>query len=222
MKNFNLPTKLIEEFKRTGILAIGEIHGIKENYNFYNSLLNNLPFKPNLAIEMTSIEKIEFEKYLSGEEVDSSKLSSDGRLNVEYFAFLKNYIKENSNVKIIYFDIKEENLENLKNKQKTRDEIMANNLLNELEKPVVIIAGNIHTEKKMFDTGDNKIYPMGLFLKQKLGDFPVVQILYSFGNYFNFTIREFKTKEVLLNEFIEKEDCEYIFYQEKATPTNPL
>ena len=76
MKNISIPEKLIEQYLETGILAIGEYHGVKENYIFYETLINSLPEIPNLAIEMKETERIEFEKFLKGDKIDPSILSA--------------------------------------------------------------------------------------------------------------------------------------------------
>ena len=91
MTKLKITQNLIEEFESSGLLAIGEYHGVRENYLFYEALLNQLPFKPNIAIELKDSERLELEKFLVNKEVEASKFSRDGRVSIEFFNFLNNY-----------------------------------------------------------------------------------------------------------------------------------
>lgn len=217
MLKINIPKKLMNEFYRTGIIAFGEIHGIKENTIFYEKFIEQLPVKPNLAIEMFSLEIIEFKKFLSNQCIDKSVFSKDGRINLEYLNFLKKYILENRTVEIIYLD------ESYKKGDKTRDEQMANYFLEYYKKPTIIIAGNLHTSKEIFKFNDYTHIPMGYYLKKQIGDFPYISLIPASGNHFNFEITKLNDiKNVKINEIIEKNSYNYKYYFEKANPTTQL
>jgi len=223
MKKITIPEKLIEQYLETGILAIGEYHGVKENYIFYETLINSLPEIPNLAVEMKETERIEFEKFLKGDKIDPSILSNDGRLNIEFFNFLKKFTDNNPDKIIFNFDEKDKDLEQLKKLNLSRDEQMANNLLSNFKKPIVVIAGNLHLQKNIIDLGNKKIVPMGFLIKEKVGDFPFISIVPLKGEHYNFGINKLETIEDRnFNEFYEKEDSKFLFFIEKATPTTPF
>jgi uncharacterized iron-regulated protein len=213
MKKFVLPTKIIEQYVNTGIISVGEIHGVKENSDFYENLVEQLPLKPNLAIEMFNLEKGQFQNFLAGKEMDTSVFSEDGRLTLEYLTFLKKYKETNPEIKILYLD------ENYAEGELTRDNQMANHFLKNFEKPILLIAGNIHTMKNIFETPHKKIYPMSYFIKNSLGDFPLINICLASGSYFNYGIKSINTvKKIEINKFIEKDNYTYDFYIENVTP----
>ena len=223
MKKIEIPEKLLNLYLNTGILGIGEYHGVKENYIFYETLLESLPEIPNLAIEMKETERIEFEKFLNGEKIDESVLSNDGRLNLEFFNFLKRFTEKYPDKEIINFDEKDKNIEELKKLNKTRDEQMADNLISNIKKPLVIIAGNLHLQKNIINLGDRKIVTMGYLIKERIGDYPFISVVPLKGENFNFGINKLETIEDRnKNEFYEKEDNKFLFFLENATPTTPF
>jgi hypothetical protein len=223
MNKLKIPEKIIEEYLKTGILAIGEYHGVQENYEVYKNILNSLPNIPNLAVEVKDTERIEFEKFLMGKEFNPSKFRDEGRLNLEFFNFLK-YFKENyPNKKIIYFDEMDSDLELLKQKNFSRDEHMANNFLEKLEKPIIIIAGNLHLQKNIINLGNKQISPMGHLIKEKIGDFPFISVVPMSGSQYNYGVKELDIiTDRNANEFYEKEDNKYLLFIEKATPSTPF
>lgn len=133
MKKFEIPSQILNLYDKTGVLAIGECHGIVENYKFYNLILDNLPNKPNLALELGHLDKKEFENYLAGRNVENPKVSRDGRVNYELFSFLKNYLTHNPNTEFIFlddFDFEE---------GQARDQQMAKHFLKNIKKTILII-----------------------------------------------------------------------------------
>jgi hypothetical protein len=92
-------------------------------------------------------------------------------------------------------------------------------LLKNFEKPILLIAGNIHTMKNIFETPHKKIYPMSYFIKNSLGDFPLINICLASGSYFNYGIKSINTvKKIEISKFIEKDNYTYDFYIENGTP----
>jgi hypothetical protein len=223
VKIFNLPKNLIEEYEKTGILAIGEYHGVKENYQVYENILNELPVVPNLAIEVKDTERKELEKFLNDEEMDETKFHDDGRLNNEFFKFLKEFKMKYPEKKLICFDEMDSDIEFLKSINISRDEQMANNFLNKIEKPILIISGNIHVKKEPIEIENFKIIPMGNYIKNKLGNFPVLSIIPTSGSFYNYKIIEIiPISNVDLNVIIDKGDLNYRIYIEKASPVSLL
>jgi len=220
---FKIPSEIIDEFNKTGVLAFGEIHGVKENYDFYDEFLNELPFKPNIALEIKNYEKEELDKYIANQEIDSSRLSKDGRLNLDLFKFLKKYKEKNNQIKIFSFDENIKSKDDLSSKNLSRDEEMAINFLNIYEKPIVIISGNLHTEKEIIYYTGQEIIPMCYFLKNKIGDFPVIRVRPVSGNYWNFELKEVNLEiDSPTYEFIKKEPNKYDFFLENVTPVSIL
>ena len=219
MTKLKITQNLIEEFESSGLLAIGEYHGVRENYLFYEALLNQLPFKPNIAIELKDSERLELEKFLVNKEVEASKFSRDGRVSIEFFNFLKNYKEVNPETKIVCFDEIDTEMNSLKDRNLTRDEQMAENFLNHFEKPTLIIAGNLHTQKSKIDLGTSELVPMGYLLKNKIGNFPAILVIPTSGSFLNNEIKQIKPiVDVKLNEILDKGDMNYRFYIGESHP----
>lgn len=223
MNKFTLPKEIIEEFKSTGVLSIGGGHGITEHYEIYNNIINQLEIKPNIAIELGFEEKTQFENFKESKKVDPSaiyadpynegKLIGDGRATVECFNFLKKYSDQNPNIKIIFLD---ENITSFEN----RDNEQAQHFLKNIEKPILIIAGNLHASKEIKEFDGKKFTPMGYFIKEKVGDFPYIDTQPASGSYYNGKIRNITPDSaIVVNKFIKTGENSYKYYFEKATPT---
>ena len=219
MNKIILPTKLIELFKQTGVMSLGERHGIKENYEIYKSIINELPEKPNLAIEFGYFDKIEFEKFIKGEKLNGNEIGVEGRVNMEYFNFLKEYITDNPSKKIIYFA---EDLTG--NSSKSVDEQYAEYFLKVFEKPTVIICGETHARKEIINWSDGYVQkPMCAFIKEKIGDFPNIKIMPASGEcYYMNKITKIPDNERICEEIIDIGNNNYEYNFEKATPTTPF
>jgi hypothetical protein len=223
MKELKLPEKIISEYLRTGILSLGEAHGVKENYLVYEKIIEQLPIKPNLAIELGLFDKLEFENFCAGRKINVNKiygdafgngvLVGDGRVTIESFTFLKNFTDKYPNRKITYLDEKLEDYG-------SRDFQQAKHFLENFEKPTLIIAGNLHSSKEKKEFYGNKIIPMGYYIKEKFGDFPYINIQSASGSYYNAGIVNITPDpERIVGEFIDLGNNNYKFYIEKASPT---
>jgi len=111
---FKLPYKIKEDYLNSGILSVGEGHGIKEYYEFYEKLIRELPINPQLAVEMGYLDKKAIEEYLNGKR--------EGRISFDSFVFLKRMLDEKLITSLIYLD------ENL-NSNSDRDVQMANQFI---------------------------------------------------------------------------------------------
>jgi hypothetical protein len=224
MHKIKLSEKLIKEFSNSKILSLGTGHGISEIYEIIEEIIKQLPTAPDIAIELDAATKIEFEKFCKGLKVDITKvyfdiyedgiLTGDGRVTKECFIFLKNYLEQNPTAKIIFLDEDNKSHESI-------DKDQANQFLKNFKKPTIIIAGNLHSSKEIKEYLGNKIIPMGYYVKEKLGNFPYINIQPSSGSYFNGKVIEINSK----NEHSESEqivdlgDSNYFYCFEKATPT---
>jgi hypothetical protein len=218
MNKIVLPTKLIELFKQTGVMSLGERHGIKENYEIYENILKNLPEKPNLALEFGYFDKVAFEDFNTGNKIDINSLSDDGRISLEYFNFLKKYLEDNPETKLIY-------LGEFRTADpiKSGDEQYADYFLETFKKPTVIICGETHARKENIIWSDGFVQkPMGAFIKEKIGDFPNIKIIPTSGKYYSFGINEIPVHQSVCGEVIDKGNNNYEYNFEKATPTTPF
>jgi hypothetical protein len=223
VNKIKLSQKIIQEFTKSKILSIGTGHGIKEIYEVVEDIISQLPIKPNIAIELDLSSKIEYEKFFQGLKVDISKiyfdflrdgvLTGDGRVTKECFNFLKKYQEQNPSSEIIFLDEENKNPE-------TIDLDQANQFLKNFHNPTIIIAGNLHSSKEIKEYSGNKIIPMGFYIKEKVGDFPYINIQPASGSYFNGKIVEIK-EDVNKNigELLDLGNSNYLYIFAKATPT---
>lgn len=218
MKEIEIPKKILDLYEKVGVMSLGERHGIKENYDIYQQILNSLPQKPNLAIEFGYFDKIEFQNFLNNKKLDLKYIQGDGRVNLEYFNFLKNYLLDNQNTKIIYLD------EELERNEISRDEQQYIYFLKNFERPMVIICGETHARKEPIHWSEGNIQiPMCFYVKNALGDFPNIRIMPASGAcYYMNKITEIPKDDKLCGIIIDKGDNIYEYNFEKATPTTPL
>ena len=95
---------------------------------------------------------------------------------------------------------------------------MAEELLKNFQKTTLIISGNVHTSKKIMFF-EKEVYSMGLYIKNKFGDFPLINLMACSGRYLNNTIKHFKdNKNIESEKFLEIGNNEYLFYLRKASP----
>jgi len=226
MERIILPKKIIDEYEKCGILSLSEVHGMKENWQVFEKIIEQLPTKPNLAVEFGYFDKIEFENFQSGKEINLKNIYSfnteknayqgDGRVTLESFTFLKNYIKKNPDKKIIFLD--EKNTDYQK-----RDLQQANHFLENFEKPSLIISGNLHSSKEIKEFVNKIFTPMGYYVKQKLGDFPFIDIQPASGSYLNREIVFIKPDPIEnVEEFIDLGENNYKYYIKEVTPATLL
>jgi hypothetical protein len=222
MTKIILPKKIVDEYEKCGILSLSEIHGMKENWLVFENIIEQLPTKPNLAVEFGYFDKIEFENFLLGKEInlkniyyfntEKNEYQGDGRVTLESFTFLKNYIKKYPDKKIIFLD--EKNTEYQK-----RDLQQANHFLENFEKPFLIISGNLHSSKEIKEYLGKIYTPMGYYVKEKFGDFPFIDIQPASGSYLNREIINIRPDPIEnIEEFIDIGENNYKYYIKEVTP----
>lgn len=212
---------LKEQIQKTRICVVGEIHGIKENVDFYKYLIKTFDFK-SIALECPETYVNIMEDYLKGNESRNILTSSipDGRISLEMLKMLKELLQENILQKIVYIDTYTP--KNGKMDWNLRDKLMAETLIeySKLKIPTLIIAGNMHTRKNSFiDTfsGKERI-PMGVHLKNHFKDFPLIYIYYKKGTFYNFGVQELPKKDFENSlEILHKKNLDYYIWMEKAT-----
>jgi len=161
--------------KKYDLVWIGEIHGIKENYRAYKEIIGKLSkngFK-NIIWEMKS----DFS--------EKSDDSEDGRINpfaVSFLKWMNNQIKAGELEKLTFLDA----IKNNDNKHLSYDEIMATELINNIEnKKNIIITGNFHMGGPLNIRED--VEPCLDFVKSKTNlKILKIGIKYAGGHFYNY------------------------------------
>lgn len=186
-KNNSL-SHLTEDFDKTPLLAVGEIHGVKENAELYKTLIKLLDID-TVALEYpVSAQELLLIFLKTGEYPDhyAFKELADGRINTEMLVMLKELYDSGQIKDIICFD----NEIDIKHWNE-RDKEYANVFLTAHEKldnpRTIIIAGRMHVRPTPFSIEtDNKmeqgeLYSMVYHLRKVIGHFPIININYSNG-----------------------------------------
>lgn len=212
---------LKEQIQKTRISVVGEIHGIKENIDFYKYLIKTFDFK-SIALEWPETYANIVEEYLKGNESHNILTNSipDGRISLEMLKMLKELLQSNILQKMVYIDTYTP--KNGKMDWNLRDKLMAETLIksSNLKIPTLIVAGNMHIERNSFiDTfsGEERI-PMGVHLKNHFKEFPLIDIYYKKGTFYNFGVQELPKKDFENSlEISHKKYFDYYIWMEKAT-----
>jgi hypothetical protein len=199
---------------------------MKENWQVFEKIIEQLPTKPNIAVEFGYLEKIEFENFRTGKKInlkniysfdaEKNKYQPDGRVTLESFTFIKNYMENNPDRKILFLDEKITDIH-------TRDLNQANHFLENFEKPFLIISGNLHSSKEIKEHVNKIFTPMGYYVKQKLGDFPFIDIQPTTGSYLNRDIVHIRPDNIRnVEEFIDLGNNNYKYFIKEVTPATLL
>jgi hypothetical protein len=208
---YNLPieaikyktNKQVEEILHNcSLLAVGEFHGVAQNAELYLRLFREFDFDV-LALEYPQSLIPHLEAYLKGESdiIDHYSLHhpADGRVNFEYLSVIKALHDENLLKHIVYFD----NEESFKD-WNARDEMYAREFLKQYDPGLktLIVAGAYHTglDKFFSEYEDETLVPMCFHLREELGEFPTVKIVYHTGEYYNFSVQKFDKDPPTTNE----------------------
>ena len=188
MKESDLKKVLTQKnMSKCDLIWLGEVHGIRENYDVYKILIPYFiknGFK-NIFWEMPD----DFS--------EKSKHTEDGRVNpfsVEFFKWVKDQIKKKKIDKLVFFG-------NLKVKESSpgTSNLYELNMAKELLKllpantKTVIITGNYHMIDLM-SKGEGKKSAFN-FLEEK-SNFSILRIFleYSIGTFYNFGLKELMPK----------------------------
>lgn len=155
------------------LLMVGEVHGVKNNIEFYTELIKLFDID-TLAIELPK-------NFLN---TPNGKYPLDGRFSKEISELIGQ-----TNLRVIYFDT-----EDTVATWNQRDEQMAKNFLAEFgpSHKTLLVAGNYHTKMTPIVNEKNEtLYPMGFYLKQKLGNFPICTLRYLNGQFYNYDLQSF-------------------------------
>lgn len=204
---------LKKEIGKTNLFGIGEVHGVANNAELYLKVFEELDLEA-IALEypvdciddlMKFVEIGEYPKHWFFQEIN------DGRFNYEMLSVLKKLFNKDKLQKIICYD---------KRKNTTswneREQDYANAFIEQYDPSfkTLIIGGNYHLKTKpfKFDEKEGSLYPMCYFLKEKYGAFPIAEIIYTNGEFYNFEKQFFKKLSTTYDEDIIKiSDYEYKF-----------
>jgi hypothetical protein len=181
---------LEESLRNTGLLILGEMHGVKENADVIYTLFKRFGFR-QLALEWEPGLKVMAEEFLESGEIDFNAIqdSPDGRITAGHFALLKKLKDEGMLERIICFD-------GGSGAQgwNARDAAMARNILASLsDVPTLVMAGNLHTKTEpiVFDNEPGEQHPMGEIVKKEIPGVASGRIEYLTGQYHNYGTRDF-------------------------------
>jgi hypothetical protein len=178
---------LVDDIVSGKLLALGEVHGVKENPSIIYTLIKKFGFR-QLGLEWDKdIEKV-VKLFQTDGVIDYNSImnSSDGRITAGYFNMLKKVKDENLIDNIFFFDDKDS--------WSRRDEVMAQIIIGNTANniPTLIVAGNAHTNLDDIKEGDGSIHPsMVKFLQSKGKIFCIGDIHYRSGNFFNNQVKSF-------------------------------
>jgi len=215
---------LINKIEDNKIILFGELHGTKEIpmilSNFFDKFVKNNNF--NIFMEIPDEEQENVNNFLlSGDEklllqteFFKNNYNNDGRNSLEYFEFIKNiYLlnkKFKKKIKIFCIDISNITL------VEERDNIMANNVIKNLEKEFnFVIVGNLHASKKCINFDDFCFKTLGSFIyKNYKNQMISINILPETGQFFNNSIEKVPD----LNEFKEiSKNYDYTYFIENSS-----
>src|SRR3989344_7858827 len=146
-----------EKIKNKKLVVFGEIHGTKEIPEMLSQFFSELAKEEDfdICLEIPT----EFQNNIKGffNICEKNIKNSDGRNSLEYFRLIQNLKKlnekHNRNIKIFCIDMGLNILlDNKKNLQNIREEIIAKNILKSLSnKKTFAILGNVHASKKIIN-----------------------------------------------------------------------
>ena len=213
--------QIIELVNKHQVIAIGEMHGVKENseviLEVYNALRDKYPVILGFEYPQSIIDNPD-----SADQV----LYQDGRFSL----FHKNLLEElkRDGVKMFGFDLNNDQLETQKSQIiDWRDKIMAENINKQIERlnpeeKILIVTGDMHYQTKtqsiMYPDKDGKMkpcqyLPMGAQLK--VDSILAVHLRYLSGQFYNFKLRQMPKIDVDKNRsFRDIDDLVEIDIQE--------
>ncbi len=173
-----------ESLNSSGLLLLGECHGVAENPLIIRALLERFDFGA-LALEWDIGLRAALEAFLfDGELGDLSDhipfWCGDGRISVEHLALLR-ALAQRSDLGLILFDGP------TKAGWSVRDATMAKRLLPQLRTTTLVVAGKLHARLDPHRHGT----PLGAHLAAEHPGVHSVEIHYRAGAYFNLGERTF-------------------------------
>ena len=180
-------TSLEGDLKATGLFLLGELHGSRENAEIIYTLFEKFGFS-TLGLEWHPSLAPCIDTYLKTGSLDFSALehSGDGRITAGHFAVLKTLHETGQLQKVVCFDEGD-----LVGSWDGRDTNMAKNILANIEAgPMLVIAGNLHTNIAPITFDGESHHPMGERVREQIPAAPTGKIRYLRGSFFNFGIED--------------------------------
>ncbi|HUZ88092.1 MAG TPA: hypothetical protein VNF26_14190 [Candidatus Baltobacterales bacterium] len=163
---------LQQALERTGLLLLGEVHGVAENAAVIYALFVRFGFRA-LALE-----------WPADVDLKATHRSEDGRVTREYFTLLRTLQAEESLEQLILFDDPGDGTWG------GRDAAMAARLLAALQPgvPTLAVMGNLHSRTRSHRHGE----PLGLHVARARPGVPEARITYVGGGFYNFGTKRFR------------------------------
>ncbi|MEN9390142.1 MAG: hypothetical protein RLZZ283_242 [Candidatus Parcubacteria bacterium] len=181
---------LREGIQSTGLLLLGEIHGVAENANVIYTLFKKFGFR-TLALEWPKSMQGAVDSFLETGKLDFSAIqgSADGRVTAGHFAVMRKLKQEGILHRVVCID--DGDMSNWND----RDENMAKNVAAVLpDGPVLVVAGNLHTRTSSIDIDGQTHHPMGEHIRKRVPNAPVATLDYLSGEYENSGRQYFKKR----------------------------
>jgi hypothetical protein len=214
---YNLDLAILsEQLERAKLLVVGEMHGVKQNYDVYRFLVEELGIQ-SVGMEipendfsfLKNLDKLAIEDPLVKLKMKLSQYK-DGRFSKSLLDFVASLKSANKN--LFLFDNGKHNFEKSHEQNAIiRDRAMTRSILdNFTNQKTLVIAGNYHTQREREGS-------MAHFLSQER-DFTTAEINYLSGQYHNFGSKEFKTQGEIesTNIKFEEENNKFKFIVPKA------
>ena len=177
--------RLQQEIKETGLLLVGEIHGVVQNCDILYTMCKSLGIR-RLAIEFPCNYQASVDEFLNSGKLDFGQIEHypDGRINAELYALMKKMKDEGLLDQVICMD-QEDSL--FLQSEASRDQSMFENLTiqKNISEPILAIAGSYHTIPR--DTRvDDSDHSLGFLVQQNISTAPIATIRYQAGQYHNY------------------------------------
>ena len=193
--------RLKDTLRRTGMVLLGEIHGVQENPLIIYTLIKQLGCR-GLALEWRGSLKSVVQTFIETGQLayDAIEDNQDGRITAGHFALLRKLHTEGLLDQLILFDLDfqqwlvDTHPRNFWNK---RDTMMASTILVEksVNIPLLVVSGNAHTRLSFRDKllmafqMHNFPKPMGDHIRTRLPATPSIIIKYLSGHYHNMSLK---------------------------------
>ena len=198
---------LSQSLNQTNLFLLGEMHGVSENPNIIYTLIKKFNLR-SIALEWDEVLRPQIDKFLETGEIPNAISSYDGRITAGHFALLKRLKGEGILDELILFNDNSATWDQ-------RDAQMARNIISARKVPTLIATGNLHSRVTPISNPDypNMTTPMGVNLKNALGDLSSGNIEYQSGDFYNLGIRHFETASDidLKAKFFRNEQGVYVF-----------
>lgn len=195
--------ELLSAIRGKKLILFGEIHGTREIPELVTKVLPNLAIN-TLFLEIPVDQQPFIDAFLAAGTKESlatipfyASPALDGRGSKEYLEVIRKVFLLNQKMthktRIVCVDVPAEQ----KKSSEQRDTFMCQQILKNLEKQCLFIAGNIHTSLKPVSAGGKRVLTTGTLLKQYFPkEIVSIALVPLSGKFYNFGVQSISTKEL--------------------------